>query len=227
MTKVKICGITRAEDALDSFRLGADLIGLIFIKGTPRAVPESRAIEILEAARKNGYTSGFTGLFMDSPVDEVSDMVVRCGIDHVQLHGDESPEYCERLENVLLGKGARGVKLLKVLKVGTDGIIHPGGKSCRDYLCVDYFVFDTYDKDFHGGTGKVFNWDVLRKRIRDINKPFFLAGGLDPDNVARAVLELSPFGVDVSSGVEKLTAIKDKVLLREFIKNAKKTGPTG
>ena len=215
MVKVKICGLTNLEDALAASSYGADLLGFIFIEGTPRALTKEKAKEIIDSlsGEARGKVS-IVGLFKDDDVDRVIETAEFCSLDYIQLHGEESPDYCSSI------KKETNCKVLKVFKVD-GGIIPNGPYVTGDYIDVDYFVFDTFHPEDAGGTGMSFDWGALFASEAKIDKPFFVAGGLNPLNVAEAVSALKPYGVDVSSGVEEETAKKDSKLLKEFIKNAK------
>lgn len=215
MVKVKICGITSLEDALAACEYGADYLGFIFVEGTPRFTAKDKVVNIAGSIPKS-LRSGvlLTGLFKDAPWEEVVKTVIACGIDMVQLQGQETPSECAKI------KKKTGIAVAKAIKVGVDGITK-GKYSLDDYAECDYFVFDTFHPEMSGGTGTAFNWKALASECSSIDKPFFVAGGLNPENVAMAVNILKPYGVDVSSGVEKAVAKKDKKMLKEFIENAK------
>jgi len=221
VVKVKICGIKRPEDALSACKYGADLLGFVFVEGTPRAVTAREVKEALSglpgAARKR---IGAVGLFRDEDPEEAARTVAECGLDHVQLHGSERPSYCAELNEILRAEHGRVVKVMKAFRV-EDGILPVGPYVPGDYTDTDYFLFDTFHKELPGGTGRSFNWEILNEAKDIIRKPFFLAGGLGPDNVAEAVRYVSPYGVDVSSGVEEYPGKKDERLIKEFISNAK------
>jgi phosphoribosylanthranilate isomerase len=214
MVKVKICGITNIEDALYSCKAGADLLGFVFVSGTKRAVTPEKAKDII-----GGLPCGVcdkVGLFKDEALDKVSECAVFCGLDHVQLHGDESPLYCAGLKRSLNAKGSKA-RIIKTFKIGAPGA--PASFENDLYPEAEIYLFDTFHAVLPGGTGDVFDWEILRRT--KIGKPFFLAGGLTPENVARAVLTAKPYGVDVSSGVEASPGKKDLRKIKEFIDNAK------
>ncbi len=217
MVKVKICGITNLEDAVKACEYGADLIGFVFVEGTPRHVAEDKVKSMVGAipAALKGKTA-LVGLFMDASAETVIKTVRSCGLSYVQLHGEESPEYC-----VALKKSLGDAKIIKVFKV-KKGIIPCGVFETGDYGAADHFLFDAYRPDAAGGTGKAFDWPSLKRYSVDFDKPFFVAGGLDPLNVADAIRVMRPYGVDVSSGVESSPGKKDALLMKEFIQNAKK-----
>ena len=211
--KVKICGITNEYDAAKACEYGADYLGFIFVQNTPRIVEPEKAKEITESLPRG---VGKVGLFMDNVIDKVADVVILCDLDHVQLHGGESPDYCRQLKEAL-GRRGRDISIIKALRV-SEKIL---GTSASEYIHADYFVFDTFQPGTPGGTGSKFNWDVLKEQRDEIEKPFFLAGGLNPENVAEAIRIVDPYGVDVASGVEKFPGRKNEYLLKEFIENAK------
>ena len=155
------------------------------------------------------------GLFKDEDVNRVRDTVISSDLGYVQLHGEEAPGYCHEL------KSGNTIKIIKAFKVDEQIVPH-GPHGLEDYLNFDYFVFDTYDPEISGGTGASFNWNVLAGLDDEVKNRSFIAGGLNPGNVADVIKILRPYGVDVSSGVEKSPGWKDLKLLKEFIENAKK-----
>jgi phosphoribosylanthranilate isomerase len=183
-TRVKICGITRVEDAVAAARAGADAIGVVFWRGTPRAVTFERARAIMAAVP--AFVS-VVGLFVDPAPDEVRAALANVPLDILQFHGSEPPEFCR----------AFGRPYLKAIAVkdGTDFL-----ESFDRYHDAAGLLFDAYRKgDLPGGTGETFDWSKLPAERK---RPLILSGGLDPDNVARAIRAVRPWAVDVSSGVE-------------------------
>ena len=213
---VKICGLTNLEDALKAAEYGADLLGFIFVSGTPRAIEKEQAKEIIASLSRE---VGKVALFKDEDLEKVADIVSFCGMDYVQLHGNENPGYCKELKSLLEKKYGVTVKIIKTFKVAEKVIPH-GDYGPADYEEADYLLFDTFHPELAGGTGAGFDKDILTKE--KIDKPFFIAGGLTPENVSGAIEKVSPYGVDTSSGVEKEPGKKDENLLKEFIQNAKK-----
>lgn len=223
MVKVKICGITNSEDAAAACSNGADFIGFIFVEGTPRAVVKDTVKDIMTSLNEKGVIGiGKVGLFKDKAVETVSETIVFTGLDFVQLHGKESPAYCNELKKNVLEKTGKTIKVIKTFKV-SDEIIKHDAFDISHYVDADYFLFDTFSANLDGGTGTGFEWDILTRNRDKIIKPFFLAGGLNLENVAEAIKKVKPYGVDVSSGVEITPGKKDGKLLKEFIKNAKST----
>jgi len=204
MVKVKICGITELQDALKAHELGADFVGFIFFENSPRKIDTVRAETIIK-----GLPEGLlkVGLFLNQDEEYVRRAAGKCGLDMLQLHGDESPEYCAGLR--------KDFKIMKSFKIKDASSL----EGVNDYDDVDFYLFDTYVKGMPGGTGKSFDWDILKGKT--FKKGIFLAGGLKPENVGAAVGRVSPYAVDVASGVEKAPGKKDYRLLKEFIDNAK------
>lgn len=197
---VKICGITNLRDAHRAVDLGADALGFVFYEDSPRAVSPEMARRIIETLPPLVTT---VGVFVNEAIDTVREVQRISGIALVQLHGDETPE----------AVGALGPSVIKTIRV-------KGAESFED---IDRyqpraFLLDTHAEGAYGGTGQRFAWD-LAKWVEDI--PFFLAGGLTPGNVPRAIAATNPYGVDVSSGVEAEPGHKDPGLLKAFIENAK------
>lgn len=198
--QVKVCGLTNLADAQKAVDYGADLIGFIFAS-SPRQVTKEEVEEIID-----DLTGEFSvvGVFVNEELSKVEEIARDCGLDYVQLHGSESPSYCQELEQPVLK--AFSVKNKKSLE------------QLKDYN-VDKYLLDTYHPDKAGGTGETFNWE-LAKEAQKIG-PIFLAGGLNPDNIKAAIEEVNPAGVDVSSGVESKPGKKDYQRLKSFIQKAK------
>ena len=199
MTRIKICGITTPEDARDAALLGADAIGLNFYEGSPRSVKPERALRIIESLPPFVTT---VGVFVDyTDPQALEDFATSIRLDAVQLHGDESPDYCSVIDRV---------KVIKAFRVGENFKVH----TVRHYPA-SAFLLDAYSADEFGGTGRVFNWD----QVKGANAfgQIILAGGLRSENVGQAIDQLRPFAVDVSSGVESEPGKKDYELMREFV----------
>ncbi|HEY0140958.1 MAG TPA: phosphoribosylanthranilate isomerase [Thermoanaerobaculia bacterium] len=196
MTRIKICGITRTEDALLATDLRADFLGFIFVPSTPRFVEPERAAEIIHAIRRKEHAPRAIGVFRDASIDYISEIAALTGIDLVQLHGTETDEDIAEL----------GIPAIKSFRVG-DALPDTTSVPSAEWL-----LFDTYDERRVGGTGRRFDWSLLAMYPR--TKPFFLAGGLTPDNIAGAISLVRPDAVDVSSGVEAEPGIKDPEKLR-------------
>lgn len=200
--RIKICGITRIEDALAAVAAGADAIGLVFYAKSPRAVTPAQAKAIV-AALPPFVTS--VGLFVDMPRAELKQLLAEVPLDLLQFHGDESPEDCA-------GHGRPFIKALRV-KPGDDV-----AAAIARYPDAAGILLDTYVPGTPGGTGEAFDWSLVP---RDAAKPVVLAGGLTPENVGDAVRQVRPYAVDVSGGVEASKGIKDAAKIKAFIHRAR------
>ena len=199
---VKICGITRAEDALAAAAAGADLVGFMFYEPSPRCVSVAQAAQL---CRPLPPWVGRVGVFVNPEPDAVLRAIAECGLTVLQFHGDESPEFC-------LQFGLMTMKAFRLRDAASLAAL-PG-------YATDAWLLDAWSPAARGGTGERFNWD-LALAARQHGRPIFLAGGLTPLNVADAVRQVQPFGVDVSSGVESAPGIKDPAKIRAFIAAAK------
>ncbi|MBL6766275.1 MAG: phosphoribosylanthranilate isomerase [Verrucomicrobiae bacterium] len=197
--KVKICGITRIEDAMACVEAGADALGLNFYEPSPRFLPLDRAAEI---TRHLPPFVARVGLFVNATEETIRATVEKTGINTLQFHGDETPEFCARFAPM---------KVIKAFRM-------QGSQTLRELAQynVDALLLDSYEADIPGGTGMIFNWDLARQ-AKDEGKPIILAGGLNPENVAEAIHETWPYAVDVASGVEIEKGRKDADLVRRFI----------
>jgi len=207
MPKVKICGITNHPDALWAANLGADYIGLNFYPQSPRKVSVKHAMAIVDQIP--GFISTI-GVFVDEPIASAKKIIEKVPLRWVQLHGAESPEYCQELKNL-------GVTVMKALRL--SGPLAAADTDPYD-SSVDYFMFDTYAQDSAGGTGVAFDWEWLQAAAL-LKKPWFLAGGLNPGNVLEAIKKTHAPFIDVCSGVEKSPTRKDYDAMKAFIQAAK------
>ena len=213
MTQVKICGIKEVAGALTAADAGADFVGMVFVPGRRRKIDENRALEIVSTIGQRTERPKTVGLFADQPLNEVGRMVQDCGLDMVQLCGDESLSYCSSVP----------VPVVKVLHVSDSSPVEAEVDSLSRRMetlqSEGHLVsLDSKVDGLHGGTGKKFNWDVAGA-LSSKGFLFFLAGGLTPANVGAAVAQVRPWGVDVSGGVET-GGIKDSEKIRAFIKAA-------
>jgi len=214
MVKVKICGITHEDDAMWAAGLGADFVGFNFWKESPRHVSPKKAKEI--RAKLPSFVRA-AGVFVNHPLKEIESCVREVGLALIQLHGQESAEDIMALRETLNDLGS-AVKIVKALKIAA--IEHLD--EAKPYMGVcDYYLLDYRDEQLLGGTGKSFSWDLALEFKKIITTPFFLAGGLTPENVKQAVQKTQPFSVDVASGVEKTPRRKDYEKLKRFITEAK------
>ena len=205
MAKVKICGITNEKDALNAAKLGADYIGFNFYKKSPRYIDEKKAKEIIN---KIPARIKKVGVFVNEDADAIIKISKNLGLDLIQLHGDETLQYCKKVK-----KQAK-IKIIKAFRIKDKKDVHKINHY-KDHA--DYFMFDAYTEKLFGGTGKIFDWHL----VNGIKKPFFLSGGLNPENVFNAILISLPFAVDVASGVEKKPGKKDYNKIKKFIEAAK------
>lgn len=202
MARVKICGITNLEDALSAVEAGADALGFVFYAASPRHIFPEQATRIISQLPPFVQT---VGLFVNEELNTVNEVADLCRLDLVQLHGDESADYCQQISR----------RVLKAFRVRSLTCLDP----IKDYRVAGYLL-DTFSPSFYGGTGTSFNWEIATEAVKR-HQRIILAGGLTPDNVAEAIRQVGPYGVDVSSGVEAGPGKKDREKVREFIRNAK------
>ena len=202
MTRVKICGITRPEDALIVAQAGADAIGLVFYAKSPRNVELDQAADIARALPPF-VTS--VALFVDPQPDRVHAVLQHVRPDVLQFHGEESPEFCRSF----------GVPYLKAVRVRPETDLLQFAALYADAQGV---LLDAWSAGAHGGTGERFDWNLIPAGLP---KPLILAGGLTPANVRLAIESVRPWAVDVSSGVEASKGIKDAALIAAFMKEVR------
>jgi phosphoribosylanthranilate isomerase len=203
LVKVKICGITNLEDALACVFYGADAIGFVFYKRSPRYINFDKAKRIAAILPKKILK---VGVFFNAPAAHVKQAVSCCKLDMLQFHGDETDEFCRLFQKQ---------KVIKALRVKTAI-----NKEEMHRYKVYALLFDTLDKTLPGGTGRKFNWKIFRQAGR-IKHPFFLSGGLTSANVARAIRSVKPDWVDVSTSLESAPGKKDHSRIKKFIKAAR------
>ena len=204
MTSIKICGLTRMEDALFCADQGADYLGFIFVPSTPRFVQPEAVAEITSVLRGRDERPKFVGVFRDASPAYIREIADLAGLDHVQLHGAETDEDIRAI----------GIPATKTFRVGDtlpDTTAHPSAKC---------FLFDTFEERRAGGTGRRFDWSLLAMYPR--TKPFFLAGGMTPDNIGAAISLVRPDGIDVASGVESAPGVKDHALVERLFARARR-----
>ena len=198
--RAKVCGITNLADARAAVRAGADLLGFVFYAKSPRRILPEVARPII---RKVPGRVKKVGVFVNAPVAEVKSIADACGLDLLQFHGAETAAYLRRF---------KGYKTIKAVRV-------KNALSLRrlSRYPADYFLFDAFHRKAFGGTGRTFDW-VLLKRLKSLRRPFFISGGLTPDNIAALLERIRPYGVDVSSGVELKPGKKSRRLIRRFMR---------
>lgn len=197
-----MCGITNLEDALAAVEFGADALGFVFFKKSPRYISPAKAKAII---KKLPPFISSVGVFVNEDNIIVEKIADQTGIDAIQLHGDEPPKACNLSRPV--------IKAIRVKSIDNLEIISKYKNK------VSAFLLDTYTPEIFGGTGQIFNWDIAIE-AKQFGK-IILAGGLTPENVEQAVRQVHPYAVDVSSGVEAEKGKKDHAKLRLFIKRAK------
>lgn len=200
-TRVKICGITRHEDAIVAAEAGADAIGMVFYPKSPRFVDHTKAALIASAV---GPFVTTVGLFVNAVAEEVGRAIRAVDLQLLQFHGDEDDAYCRQF----------GRPYIKAIRMA-PGIDLPATVASFPGACG--FLVDAWHKDKYGGTGERFEWQRLPKMV---DFPLILAGGLSPENVADAVAQVNPYGVDVSGGVEEAPGVKSSQRIQQFIARA-------
>lgn len=201
--RIKICGITRPEDALAAARAGADAVGLVFYAKSRRAVTVAQAEEIVAVLPP--FVS-VVALFVNETEANIRAVLGRVAVDILQFHGDEDDAFCSRFDR----------PYLKAVRVRNAEDIE---RACADFPRARALLFDAYHPTEYGGTGQSFDWTLLPDTLE---KPWVLAGGLTPDNVAEAVRAAGAGAVDVSGGVESAAGVKDGEKIRAFIAAARR-----
>lgn len=201
-TRVKICGITRVEDALAAVNYGCDAIGLVFYEKSPRFVDTARAAQIVAALPP--FVSA-VGLFVNATEAEIRAVLSTVRLDVLQFHGDEPPEACARL----------GLPYLKAVRVRPDTNLV---QYASDYREAKALLLDAFAEGMPGGTGQTFDWTLIPSGL---SKPVILAGGLNALNVTEAIRQTRPYAVDVSGGVEREKGIKDADKIAAFMRGVR------
>ena len=205
MIKIKICGITNLDDATLAVNLGADALGFIFAPSPRRISPET-ARDII---RHIPPFVKSVGVFVDEDPESMDKIIAFCGIDLVQLHGDEPPEICDRFMP----------RTIKALRIADESVI----RSAEVYKGkVKALLLDSYSEKMAGGTGKGFNWDMAISIRDSAGIPIILAGGLGPSNIEEAISRVRPYAVDVNSGVEERPGKKSPRLMEDLFKKISK-----
>ena len=204
MVRVKICGITNLEDASEAVRLGVDALGFIFAPSPRQILPELARDIILDLPP---FVQA-VGVFVNEALDAIQDKVAYCGLDMVQLHGDESPEVCWKLMP----------RTLKAFRLKDKSSLSPIGAYKG---MVKALLLDTYQKGIRGGTGKPFDWN-LAVEAGKFGIPLILSGGLGPFNIETAISTVKPYAVDVGSTIEERPGKKDHTLMKELMEKINK-----
>ncbi len=199
--RIKVCGITSIEDALAAVACGVDALGFVFYAKSPRAVSPEQAAAIIRSLPPFTTT---VGLFVNADRATIEATIAICGLDVIQLHGDESPQDCDY----------SGCRVIKALRIKDSASL----ERAADYE-VSGLLLDAWSDQVYGGSGEVFDWQLLKDFAS--HHPVILAGGLTPGNVADAIRQVRPYAVDVSSGVEKAPGEKDFLKVAEFIRQVR------
>ena len=202
MVSVKVCGITSVEDAQAAVEAGADALGFVFYPPSPRYVTPEQASAIMRTLPPFVTT---VGLFVDVSVETINTIAAQCGLDRIQLHGREPPEFCGRVVRPV-------IKAFRIKNV--ESLL-----SLSSYQVAAYLLDAYVEGALPGGTGASFSWELAAQAKPD--GPVILAGGLTPENVEAAIRRIRPYGVDVSTGVERAAGVKDHRKVRTFIARAK------
>jgi phosphoribosylanthranilate isomerase len=201
VTRVKVCGITRLEDAELAAELGAWAIGFVLWPRSPRAADRAAAVAIAAALRRRVE---LVGVFVNATLDAIAHAADELHLTHVQLHGEEGPSFCAEV-------GRRtGAKVIKAVRVASAADFQD-----LERYHTDFHLLDAAVKGLRGGSGRTWDWALATRRRRNV--PAILSGGLNADNVAAGIAAVEPWAIDVSSGVEASPGVKDHAKLREFV----------
>lgn len=200
--RIKICGITNIEDALVAADLGVEALGFVFAE-SPRRVEPVEAKKIMDLLPP--FISR-VGVFVDEDIENIHEIAELCGLDAVQLHGLESPDYCRKVRR----------RVIKAFRIKEEKDL----KIIPKYYEVNAYLLDTYVPEIQGGTGVAFDW-TLALKAQEFGKPIILAGGLTPENVTAAIKVVQPYAVDVSSSIEERPGKKDLKKLKAFVEAVK------
>ncbi len=201
--KVKICGLTNLGDALAAAEAGADALGFLFYEPSPRWIKIEAAAAII---RQLPLAVAKVGVFVNAPPEQVQRAIGECGLNLLQFHGEESPDYCVQF----------GLSSMKAFRLRDAASL----EALPAYQKTQSWLLDAYTPGFWGGTGRTCDWE-LAVAAQKFGRPIYLAGGLTPENVAEAVRCVRPYAVDVSGGVEAAPGRKDPLKVRAFVRAAK------
>ena len=200
---IKICGITNLRDAEDAVSFGADALGFVFAKSPRKIEPES-AKDIIKEIKGAALC---VGVFVNELSEKVEETAEYCGLDAVQLHGDETPLYCANI---------KVDRIIKAFRIKDTASL----EAIKGYDNVFAYLLDTFSKDKYGGTGRAFDWDIAVK-AKSLGKPIILSGGLNSGNIGEAIKVIRPYGVDISSSIESEPGKKDAGLMKCIIEEIK------
>src|SRR5712692_11750144 len=211
MTLIKICGITNIEDARAAIEAGADMLGFNFYRPSPRFIEPEDARTMIETLRaeikKLPRTVTMVGVFVNEPAESIVRIAEEAGVAAVQLHGDESVEFCRELKTLLPDRF-----LIKVICASGEAVT----ERATEYN-VDAIMLDAFDAELRGGTGRTVDWTLARRSGEAVPR-LFLAGGLSPENVSDAISEVHPYAVDACSSLESSPGRKDAERLNAFVR---------
>lgn len=210
--RVKICGITRLADALCASRAGVDALGFIFHPKSPRAIDPEAASAII--SQLPPFVDA-VGVFVNVEPGKAAAIIRACGLRYAQLHGEETPDYCQELRAAV-----PGCRLIKALRLGGPEAQAVTPQKPAAYSAhIVAFLLDTYSPKAHGGTGAVFDWQRIHEL--GLRKPVLLAGGLHPGNVHAALQASRAYGLDANSGLEDAPGMKNHALIRCFLQRVR------
>ena len=211
LIKIKICGITNLADARAAIAAGADMLGFNFYRPSPRFITPQDARTMIESLRPQiralPRTITMVGVFVNEPAESIVRIAAEAGVAAIQLHGDESVEFCRELKALLPDRF-----LIKALRAGGEGVI----ELAAEYN-VDAIMLDAFDAELRGGTGRTVDWHLAR-HTRDAVPRLFLAGGLSPENVSAAIDAVQPYAVDACSALESSPGHKDAERMDAFVR---------
>jgi phosphoribosylanthranilate isomerase len=212
MLKIKICGITNLADARGAVEAGADMLGFNFYRPSPRFIEPKNARVMIDILRSGLVRPVMmVGVFVnESSPEAVREIAEEAGVEGVQLHGNESPEFCRQLKSLM-----KNCLIIKVLRATNDFV----ADRVLEYD-VGAVMLDAFDKELYGGTGRTVDWTIAR-RTRDLGVPLFLAGGLSPENVGEAISSVQPYAVDACSALETSPGRKDAERIRAFVRSVR------
>lgn len=212
--QVKICGLTKVEDALAAIEAGADFLGFNFYPKSPRYLTPEKCADLQSAIKNRQSKIKTVGIFVNESVETVARILEQCGLDLAQLHGEETPEMVAALRGrafkAFRGTGQRHAEYAVARNPSS---LTPKAPA---------FLVDAYSATLYGGTGHTADWRAAQPLAAQYS--LFLAGGLTPENVADAIQQVQPWGVDVASGVESAPGVKDKAKVKLFVEKAKEAG---
>jgi len=212
MTRVKVCGVARPEDARLAAELGAWAVGMIFHPESPRACAPGTAEEIGGALKRKAE---LVGVFVNAPLDEVADLADRCSLTILQLHGDEGPAYCREAAR------RTGCKVMKAQRVKDAAAV----RQLEAFREADLHLLDTHVEGLRGGSGTTFDWELAKRHRSPV--PVVLSGGIHGGNVAEAIAAVHPFAVDSASGTEAEPGRKDPAKLEALFEAVRRADAAG